>query len=88
MRKQELIHLHALCARLRRHVETRRDVSADAFSRYDDASVGPAFGIAGPLESYEPFPRSTKLLMTFLMWVGRIEIIPVLVLLTPSYWRS
>ena len=51
-------------------------------------NVGPAFGIAGPLESYEPFPASTKLLMIFLMWVGRIEIIPVLVLLTPSYWRS
>ncbi|WP_380678245.1 TrkH family potassium uptake protein [Salinigranum sp. GCM10025319] len=51
-------------------------------------NVGPAFGIAGPFESYEPFPRSTKLAMTFLMWLGRIEIIPVLVLLTPSYWRS
>jgi trk system potassium uptake protein TrkH len=51
-------------------------------------NVGPAFGLAGPLESYEPFPTSTKLLMTFLMWIGRIEIIPVLVLLTPSYWRS
>jgi trk system potassium uptake protein TrkH len=51
-------------------------------------NVGPAFGIAGPFESYEPFPRSTKLVMIFLMWIGRIEIIPVLVLLTGSYWRS
>ena len=51
-------------------------------------NVGPAFGIAGPFASYEPFPTSTKLLMTFLMWIGRIEIVPVLVLLTPSYWRS
>ena len=51
-------------------------------------NVGPAFGIAGPLESYAPFPQSTKFAMIFLMWVGRIEIIPVLVLLTPSYWRS
>jgi trk system potassium uptake protein TrkH len=51
-------------------------------------NVGPAFGIAGPFASYEPFPRSTKLAMTFLMWIGRIEIIPVLVLLTPSYWRG
>ncbi|WP_277553821.1 TrkH family potassium uptake protein [Halobaculum limi] len=51
-------------------------------------NVGPAFGIAGPFASYEPFPTSTKLLMTFLMWIGRIEIVPVLVLLTPSYWRA
>jgi trk system potassium uptake protein TrkH len=51
-------------------------------------NVGPGFGIAGPFASYEPFPRTTKLAMTFLMWIGRIEIIPVLVLLTPSYWRG
>jgi trk system potassium uptake protein TrkH len=51
-------------------------------------NVGPAFGVAGPFASYEQFSVSTKLVMTFLMWVGRIEIIPVLVLLTPSYWRS
>ncbi|WP_336023478.1 TrkH family potassium uptake protein [Halobellus salinisoli] len=51
-------------------------------------NVGPAFGIAGPLASYESFPASTKLVMVFLMWIGRIEIIPVLVLLTPSFWRS
>jgi Trk-type K+ transport system membrane component len=51
-------------------------------------NVGPAFGIAGPLASYEPFPPTTKLALMLLMWVGRIEIIPVLVLLTPSFWRS
>ena len=51
-------------------------------------NVGPAFGIAGPFESYAPFPATTKLAMVALMWMGRIEIIPVLVLLTPAYWRS
>ena len=51
-------------------------------------NVGPAFGIAGPLASYESFPATTKVTMTLLMWIGRIEIIPVLVLLTPSFWRS
>ena len=51
-------------------------------------NVGPGFGTAGPFESYVTFPASTKLLMTLLMWVGRIEIIPVLVILTPSYWLS
>ncbi len=49
-------------------------------------NVGPAFGIAGPMESYAPFSASTKLAMTFLMWIGRIEIVPVLVLFTPWYW--
>jgi trk system potassium uptake protein TrkH len=51
-------------------------------------NVGPAFGVAGPFESYEPFSPLVKLLLTVLMWVGRIETIPVLVVLTRSFWRS
>ena len=51
-------------------------------------NIGPAFGSAGPFGSYEAFPHSTKLVMIFLMWIGRIEIIPVLVLLTAAFWRS
>ena len=51
-------------------------------------NVGPAFGTAGPMNSYLQFPRTSKLLMTFLMWLGRLEILPVLVLLTPAYWRT
>jgi trk system potassium uptake protein TrkH len=50
-------------------------------------NIGPGFGIVGPMESYEPFPATTKLLMVFLMWVGRLEIVPVLALFTPSFWR-
>jgi trk system potassium uptake protein TrkH len=26
--------------------------------------------------------------MVFLMWIGRLEIVSVLVLLTPAFWRS
>ncbi|WP_254274142.1 TrkH family potassium uptake protein [Haloarcula marina] len=50
-------------------------------------NIGPAFGQAGPYGTYDGFARSSKLLMVLLMWVGRIEIIPVLVLLTPTFWR-
>lgn len=51
-------------------------------------NIGPAFGFAGPYGTYEVFPVSTKLVMIVLMWIGRIEIIPVLVLFTPAFWRS
>ncbi|WP_136716454.1 TrkH family potassium uptake protein [Halorientalis salina] len=51
-------------------------------------NIGPAFGAAGPYGTYNVFPETTKVAMIVLMWVGRIEIIPVLVLLTPAYWRS
>ena len=51
-------------------------------------NIGPAFGDAGPYGDYAFFPRTTRIAFIVLMWVGRIEIIPVLVLLTPAYWRS
>ena len=51
-------------------------------------NVGPGFGAVGPMNNYLDFPATSKLLMTFLMWIGRLEILPVLVLLTPAYWRT
>jgi trk system potassium uptake protein len=50
-------------------------------------NVGPAFGFAGPMGSFEPFSDVSTGVMVVLMWVGRLEIIPVAVLLTRSYWR-
>jgi trk system potassium uptake protein TrkH len=37
--------------------------------------------------SFEPFSDVSTAVMVILMWVGRLEIIPVAVLLTRSYWR-
>jgi trk system potassium uptake protein TrkH len=51
-------------------------------------NVGPGFGAVGPMNSYLAFPPLSKLTMIGLMWMGRLEILPVLVLLTRAYWRS
>jgi trk system potassium uptake protein TrkH len=51
-------------------------------------NVGPAFGFAGPYGTYEPFSDLSTGVLTGLMWLGRLEIIPVAVLLTRSYWRA
>jgi trk system potassium uptake protein TrkH len=51
-------------------------------------NVGPGFGVVGPMNNYLPFTDFSKLVMVFLMWVGRLEILPVFVLLTRAYWRS
>jgi trk system potassium uptake protein TrkH len=51
-------------------------------------NIGPGLGAVGPMENYEFFRRPSKILMIGLMWLGRLEIIPVLVLLTRDYWRS
>ncbi len=50
-------------------------------------NVGPALGPAGPMDSYAPFSDVSTVTMTLLMWLGRIELIPVVVLLTRRYWR-
>ena len=51
-------------------------------------NVGPAFGFAGPLGSYESFSSLSKGVMIALMWMGRVEIIPIIVLFTRQYWRA
>jgi trk system potassium uptake protein TrkH len=51
-------------------------------------NVGAAFGFAGPFGNYEPFSDVSTVVLTLLMWLGRVEIIPVAVLLARSYWRA
>jgi trk system potassium uptake protein TrkH len=51
-------------------------------------NVGPAFGFAGPMGSYERFSDLSKGIMTALMWIGRVEILPIVVLFFRSYWRG
>ena len=51
-------------------------------------NVGPGFGFAGPYGSFAGFSDFSKSVMIALMWLGRLELIPVLVLFTRSYWRA
>ncbi len=51
-------------------------------------NVGPAFGFAGPFGSFEPFSDFSKAVMIVLMWLGRLEIVTVIVLFTRRYWRA
>ena len=50
-------------------------------------NVGPSFGITGPMGSYAPLGDVSKITLIGLMWVGRLEIVPVVVLFTRHYWR-
>ncbi|MFV0409700.1 MAG: TrkH family potassium uptake protein [Paracoccus sp. (in: a-proteobacteria)] len=53
------------------------------------ANVGPAWGpeLTGN-GSIERFPDSAKWMMSFGMYLGRLELISVLVLLLPRFWRG
>jgi trk system potassium uptake protein TrkH len=51
-------------------------------------NVGPGLGFAGPMGSFEPFSDFSNVVMIALMWLGRLEVIPVIVLFTRHYWRN
>ncbi len=50
-------------------------------------NIGPGFGITGPMGSFAPLGDVSKITLIGLMWAGRLEIVPVVVLLTRHYWR-
>jgi len=51
-------------------------------------NIGPGFGPLGPFGSYLEFPVESKLVMVFLMLIGRLEILPMLAIFTGVFWRS
>jgi trk system potassium uptake protein len=50
-------------------------------------NVGPVLGTHGPLGTMAEYGDVSTVTMTVLMWMGRLEVIPVVVLLTRRYWR-
>ncbi|MGM9662783.1 MAG: TrkH family potassium uptake protein [Oscillospiraceae bacterium] len=51
------------------------------------SNVGPALGAFGPTGCYASLSDLSKLAMSFAMLLGRLEIVPLLILLFPSIWR-
>jgi len=49
--------------------------------------VGPGLGIVGESENYAHFHWPGKLVLTWLMLLGRLEMFVLLVLLVPQFWR-
>ncbi len=51
-------------------------------------NIGPGFGLVGPNETYSFMGAPAKLLLSFFMLLGRLELFTVLILLTPDFWRD
>lgn len=51
------------------------------------SNMGPGLGLIGPSGNFSIFSAFSKLLMSFLMLAGRLEIYPILVLFFPSVWK-
>ena len=52
------------------------------------SNVGPAFEAVGPYASYAGFSGFSKILLTFTMLLGRLEILPVLILFNKRTWKK
>ena len=51
------------------------------------SNVGPGLGAVGPAGNFAGFSALSKLLLSFLMLVGRLEIFPMLILFSPTTWK-
>ena len=50
-------------------------------------NIGAGFGMVGPMGNYAAFSIPAKLLLSFTMLLGRLEIFPMLMLFMPSFWN-
>ena len=52
------------------------------------SNVGPGLGEVGPAGSFAGYSSLSKLLLSFMMLAGRLEIFPMLALFHPAMWRK
>ncbi len=52
------------------------------------SNVGPAFEAVGPYSSFANYSAFSKIVLTFTMLLGRLEILPVLILFSPKTWKK
>jgi trk system potassium uptake protein TrkH len=52
------------------------------------SNVGPGLGVAGPFGSFADYSALSKLVLSFAMLFGRLEIYPLLILFAPTFWKK
>jgi trk system potassium uptake protein TrkH len=50
-------------------------------------NIGPGLSAVGPTQTYQFFSPESKLVMSVLMALGRLELFAIIVLFTPRFWR-
>ncbi len=51
-------------------------------------NVGPGFGKVGPMGNFDIYTPFSKLVLSFAMLLGRLEIMPLILLFSPSVWLA
>lgn len=62
-------------------------ISAISASAATIGNIGPGLGAVGPTADYAAIPQSGKVVLTLMMLLGRLELLTVLAVLTPAFWR-
>ena len=52
------------------------------------SNVGPGFNQVGPMGNFADLHPLSRIVLTLAMWIGRLEVITVLVILRPEAWRA
>lgn len=52
------------------------------------SNIGPGFELVGPTGNFHAFSDLSKIILSFCMLAGRLEIYPMLILLSPSMWKK
>jgi trk system potassium uptake protein TrkH len=51
-------------------------------------NIGPGFGAVGPMSSYADYSGFSKIILSFAMLLGRLEIFPLIIALYPATWSK
>ncbi len=51
-------------------------------------NIGPGLGLVGPVGNFGAYSDLSKIVLTFDMLAGRLEILPMLILFSPKTWRK
>ncbi len=50
--------------------------------------IGPGFGSIGPMSNFAHLPAIAKLIISFFMILGRLELYTVIILFSPAFWKK
>lgn len=51
-------------------------------------NTGPGLGVVGPTDNMSALLPSSKILLSFMMWIGRLEVFTALILFSPASWKN
>ena len=69
------------------------EVKHDFFTNFSASlscisNIGPGFEAVGPYASFAGYNAFSKIVLIFTMLIGRLEILPVMILFTPRTWKK